>query len=136
MFCLLCFTFYVILPFETLFATRCKTFDCIKLHDSVFSMISYIPFASNVLLLYPLKISENCKIFWCFQRIEKGFIGNKWDMLTYGTITRWVSTSNSKAASYNFGRFFQGHEIFAKFLQLRDSGNDGLRSRGAKMPQR
>ena len=36
------------------------------------------PFVPNAPFLYPLKISENCKVFWCFQRVEKGCIGNKW----------------------------------------------------------
>ena len=30
------------------------------------------------LFLYPLKISENFTEFWCFQGVEKGYIGNKW----------------------------------------------------------
>ena len=40
----------------------------------------------NCLLIYlfpmhpcsPLKISENRKVFWCFQGVGKGCIGNKW----------------------------------------------------------
>ena len=36
------------------------------------------PFVPNALFLYPLKISENCKVFWCFQGVEIGCIGNKW----------------------------------------------------------
>ena len=35
------------------------------------------PFVSNAPLLYPLKTSENRKVF-CFQGVEKGCIGNKW----------------------------------------------------------
>ena len=27
---------------------------------------------------YPLKISENRKVFQCFQGVQKGCIGNKW----------------------------------------------------------
>ena len=36
------------------------------------------PFAPNVPFLYPLKTSEYRKVFWCFQGVEKGCIGNKW----------------------------------------------------------
>ena len=28
----------------------------------------------NALFLYPLKTSEHCKVFWCFQGVEKGCI--------------------------------------------------------------
>ena len=40
--------------------------------------ISFNPVVSNTLFLYPLKTSENRKVFWCFQGIEKGCIRNKW----------------------------------------------------------
>ena len=36
------------------------------------------PFAPNVPFLYPLKTSENLTVFWYFQGVEKGCIGNKW----------------------------------------------------------
>ena len=36
------------------------------------------PFVPNAPSLYPLKTSENLTIFWCFQEVEKGCIGNKW----------------------------------------------------------
>ena len=36
------------------------------------------PFIPNAPFLYPLKASENRKVFWCFQRVEKGCIGNEW----------------------------------------------------------
>ena len=35
------------------------------------------PFVPNAPFLYPLK-TENRKIFWCFQGVEKGCIGNEW----------------------------------------------------------
>ena len=35
------------------------------------------PFVTNALIPYPLKISENRKIFWCFQGEERACIGNK-----------------------------------------------------------
>ena len=34
------------------------------------------PFIPNAPFLYPLKTSENCKVFWCFQGVDKGCTGN------------------------------------------------------------
>ena len=36
------------------------------------------PFVPNAPFLYPLKTSEKLKVFWCFQGVEKGCIGNEW----------------------------------------------------------
>ena len=36
------------------------------------------PFVPNASFFYPLKTSENLTVFWCFQGVEKGCIGNKW----------------------------------------------------------
>ena len=36
------------------------------------------PFVSHAHFLYTLKTSENLKVFWRFQGVEKGCIGNKW----------------------------------------------------------
>ena len=36
------------------------------------------PFVPNATFLYPLKISENLRVFGCFLGVEKGCIGNKW----------------------------------------------------------
>ena len=36
------------------------------------------PFVRSAPFLYPLKTSENCQIFWCFQGEEKGCIRNEW----------------------------------------------------------
>ena len=41
--------------------------------------------------LYPLKISENRKVFWCFQWVEKGCIGNKWVNSTFWDTERNTS---------------------------------------------
>ena len=35
------------------------------------------PFAPSAPFLCHLKTSENCKVFWCFQGLEKGRIGNE-----------------------------------------------------------
>ena len=36
------------------------------------------PFVPNASFLWPLKTLENLKIFWYFQGVVKGCIGNKW----------------------------------------------------------
>ena len=36
------------------------------------------PFVPNAPFLYPLKISDNLTVFWCFQGVQKEYIGNKW----------------------------------------------------------
>ena len=35
-------------------------------------------FVLNAAFLYPLKTSEDLKVFWCFQGLEKGCIGKEW----------------------------------------------------------
>ena len=46
----------------------------------LFNFNSFVP---NVPFLYPLKTSENRKVFWCFQGVEKVYIGNKWVKTIY-----------------------------------------------------
>ena len=36
------------------------------------------PFVTNATFLYPLKTSENLKVFSCFKEVEKGCTGNEW----------------------------------------------------------
>ena len=36
------------------------------------------PFFLSAPFLYPLKTSQNPKVFWCFLGVEKGSTGNKW----------------------------------------------------------
>ena len=49
----------------------------IKFED--FRKIFFInPFVPNTPFLYSLKTSENRKVFWCFQEVEKGSTGNMW----------------------------------------------------------
>ena len=44
----------------------------------LFMIPAFNPFVPNAPFLYPLKTSENRKVFLCFQGVEKGCIGNKW----------------------------------------------------------
>ena len=39
------------------------------------SLSSFVP---NAPFLYLLKTSEKLTVFWCFQGVEKGCIGNEW----------------------------------------------------------
>ena len=36
------------------------------------------PFVPNTPFLYARTTSENLAVFWCFQGVEKGCIGNEW----------------------------------------------------------
>ena len=38
----------------------------------------FSPFVPNTPFLYTLKASENRKVFWCSQGVDKGCIGHKW----------------------------------------------------------
>ena len=49
-------------------------FDWNALRD----LICFIPFVPKALFPCHLKTSENLTVFWCFQGIENGCIGNKW----------------------------------------------------------
>ena len=50
-----------------------------KNHDNIFRKKAAIkPFLANVPILYSLKRPENLKVFWCFQGIKNGNIGQKW----------------------------------------------------------
>ena len=44
--------------------------------------VSLNPFVPNAPFLYPLKTSENRKVFRCFQRVDKGCIENEWVKLS------------------------------------------------------
>ena len=40
---------------------------------------AFNPVAPNAPFLYPLKTSENCKVFWYYQAVEKGCIWEQVD---------------------------------------------------------
>ena len=59
-----------------------------KYGKSVASEInSFVP---NSPFIYPLKTSQNLTIFWCFQEVEKGWIGNEW---VKNEIKKWQPSS-------------------------------------------
>ena len=41
-------------------------------------VLAFNPFVPDAPALYPLKASENLKVFWRFQGLEKGCTANKW----------------------------------------------------------
>ena len=47
-------------------------------HFYFHSLLFFNSFVPNASFLNPLKTSENLTVFWCFQAVEKGCIGNKW----------------------------------------------------------
>ena len=75
-------------------------------------------FGPNAPFLYPLKKSENLKVFLCFQGVEKECIGNEW-------VNRKRSTWNSLALAhikFIYQERFTSHLvlwIFAKFSKTK-----------------
>ena len=67
-----------------------RNFECVKVSNSIslthFLMKQMVrtyqqcnnPFVANAPFLYSLKTPENLTVFWSFQGVEKGCIGNKW----------------------------------------------------------
>ena len=49
-----------------------------RLEINQFTQFSLNLFVPNAPFLFPLKTSENLTVFWYFQGVEKGCIGNKW----------------------------------------------------------
>ena len=55
--------------------------------------VDYInPFVPTAPFLYPLKTSEHFTFFWCFQGVEKGYIGNEWVKNKYDNNLRLLFT--------------------------------------------
>ena len=57
------------------------------------------PFVPNALFLYPLK-TENRKVFWCSQWVEKSCIGNEWVKQNFGVkfVETFVKSTNTNDA--------------------------------------
>ena len=64
------------------FGRETRSFDTVKIYQNMDFLwpvfFLFYPFFLNAPFLYPLKTSENCNIFWCFQVLEKGCIGKEW----------------------------------------------------------
>ena len=56
------------------------TFNEVSSHKFTLTLptLPFNPFFPTAPFLYPLKTSENRKVFCCFPGVEKGCIGNEW----------------------------------------------------------
>ena len=71
-----CSPFFFLLFFLEKFRTL--TLPCFN-EKPMKNNISFLnTLVSNAPFFYPLKTPENPKVFWYFQGVEKGWIGNKW----------------------------------------------------------
>ena len=77
-----------------------------------------IPFVPNAPFLYPPKTSENGKIFWCFQGVEKECIGNEWandthrEKLCFTRFSTRIDWNRSLSASDLFHTFTQSIKLY------------------------
>ena len=53
--------------------------------------LKFNPFVPSSPFFCPLKTSKNVTVFWCFQGVEKGCIGNKWVNLQCKTRSKMCS---------------------------------------------
>ena len=66
------------------------------------------PFVPNGRFLYTLKTSENRKVFWSFQGVEKGSIGKEWDKINESQYIVLFADSGSikKLSSIDYVNFY------------------------------
>ena len=55
-----------------------KNMRYVSTHITYSSFLIINPFVPNAPFLYPRKHQKALTIFWCFQGVEKGCIGNEW----------------------------------------------------------
>ena len=84
----------------------CNVLD-IDQYRIYFFQALFNPFAPNAPFLYSLKTSENRKVFWCFQGIEKWCIGNKYVNLRFPEIPLFVHLLKTHDYCYMDGIRFQ-----------------------------
>ena len=78
------------------------------------------PFVPNASFLYPLKTSENRNVFWCFQGVEKGCIGNEW--VKWALSALWWTLFGECALFLNVSHLFSlCHAISALTFSWRGS---------------
>ena len=49
-----------------------------EIRENLSERTSINPFVPNAPFLYPVKTLENLTVFWCFQGVQEGCIGNEW----------------------------------------------------------
>ena len=74
------------------------------------------PFVPNTIFLYPLKTSEDRKVFWCFQRVEKGCIENKW--VNWSDISVFGSCGTAQKMKFSIKDFFSKCDQIRRKLQI------------------
>ena len=73
------------------------------------------PFFSNASFLYSLK-TENLMVSWCFQRVEKGCIGNKWVNIRTKVVQL---THASKYGQYNESKVCVSKKlVLSRYLKI------------------
>ena len=65
----------------------------------------FYPIFPNTLFLYHLKTSENLKVFWWFQGVEKRSIGNRW--INTGKCQKQYEHSRGKSYLHNINEIIQ-----------------------------
>ena len=77
------FRYFFAVRVETDIEFMFKILPCMDCHkhsnkNEIADLFTFNLFVCSAPFLYPLKTSENLQVFWCFQGVEKGCIGNKW----------------------------------------------------------
>ena len=81
--------------------------------DGKMALCCFNPFLPKTPFLYPLETSEDRKIFWCFQGVEKGSIGSEWVKWLFKQLFRTASKSGI-CFNGNLTITFYGLRIFTK----------------------
>ena len=89
--------------------SSCLTLVLSKWTYCIFVVLSCYHICPRYTLSLPLKTSENRNVFWCFQGVEKGCIGNKWVKANFHSVNVQGSfaflTSERSFESANFLKF-------------------------------
>ena len=81
--------------------------------DGKMALCCFNAFVPKTPFLYPLETSENRKIFWCFQGVEKESIGSEWVKWLFKQLFRTASKSGI-CFNGNLTITFYGLRIFTK----------------------
>ena len=74
------------------------------------------PFFPNAPFFDPLKTSENRKVFWCFQAVEKGCIGNKWVNMLQTEWSFLLKQSSYFLKTWKFKNMLKSFLLYRNFL--------------------
>ena len=76
--------------------------DC---SEGLLAIATLNPFVPDVTFLYPRKTLGNPTVFWCFQGVERGCIGNEW---VHNKVIQFYYKDTSCR------RYFKSHKTFQK----------------------